>query len=67
MGYLVAPDLYPHPGNDLVEMANLFWIAKEAGVPAWELAQQPPIYYEMYKLITEVETEKQKERLKRHA
>lgn len=50
-----------------MEMANLFWVAKEAGVPAWELAQQPPIYYEMYKLIAEVETEKQKERLKRHA
>lgn len=48
-------------------MANLFWIAKEAGVPAWELAQQPPLYYEMYKLIAEVETEKQKEHVKRHA
>ena len=48
-----------------MEMANLFWIAKTAGVPAWELAEQPPIYYEMYKLIAEVEAEQQKESMKR--
>ena len=46
-------------------MANLFWVAKTAGVPAWELAEQPPIYYEMYKLIAEVEAEQQKESVKR--
>lgn len=53
MGYLVAPDVWPHPGNDAVEMANLFFVAMEVGVPAWELVEKPTIYYEMYRIALE--------------
>lgn len=36
-------------------MLNLIYLAKWAGVPAWELAQQPSIWHDMIATAMEIE------------
>jgi len=43
--------VYPPPYQAEYEVYELFWIAKEVGVPVWELAKQPAYILEGYRAM----------------
>jgi len=47
--------LYEPPPGETIQMLNLLYLAKWAGVPAWELAKQPVLWADLIALAMEVE------------